>query len=99
MPIIQPDYIRARKHSSQHSAELLASNICGCFHCQKTFPPAFVTHWIDKDEHRIGQTALCPHCGIDAVLGSASGFLITAKLLQKMHDYWFVELANLSKDP
>ena len=91
MTTLQPDYIRAHTHATKHSAELLASEICGCFHCQKTFPPAFVTHWVDKNENRIGQTALCPHCGIDAVLGSASGFAITPVLLQQMHQHWFVE--------
>ena len=88
---MQPDYILAQSHSVKHSAELLASEICGCFHCKKTFPPSYVTHWIDKNEEGIGQTALCPHCGVDAVLGSASGFPITHELLQTMHQHWFEE--------
>ena len=88
---MQPDYVRAYKHSTKHSAELLASVICGCFHCAKIFPPAFVTHWVDKDDEGVGQTALCPHCGMDAVLGSASGFEITPELLKEMHGHWFSE--------
>jgi hypothetical protein len=35
------------------------------------------------------QTALCPHCGIDSVISSASGYPITAAFLHRMHDYWF----------
>jgi hypothetical protein len=85
------DFIRAYEHSTQHSAELLASDVCGCFHCLGIFPPMFITHWVDKDEDGVGQTALCPHCGMDAVLGSASGFTITDALLQEMHGHWFSE--------
>ena len=88
---MQPDSLRAYKHSAKHSTELLASELCGCFHCLRTFPPMFVTHWVDKDDEGVGQTALCPHCGMDAVLGSASGFAITQELLQEMNQHWFSE--------
>jgi hypothetical protein len=36
---------------------------CGCFCCLQTFPAAEVVDWIDD-----GDTPLCPHCGIAAVL-------------------------------
>ena len=36
---------------------------CGCFCCLQTFPAAEVIDWIDD-----GDTPLCPHCGIAAVL-------------------------------
>ncbi len=39
--------------------------------------------WIDD-----GTTALCPHCGIDAVLPSKSTN-ITEEHLKEMHDYRF----------
>jgi hypothetical protein len=35
-------------------------------------------------EQGVGQTALCPRCGIDAVIGSASGYPITQDFLQRM---------------
>ena len=36
---------------------------CGCFCCLQTFPATEVIDWIDD-----GDTPLCPHCGIAAVL-------------------------------
>jgi hypothetical protein len=36
-----------------------------------------------------GQTALCPKCGIDAVIGSASGYPISREFLAEMHRHWF----------
>jgi len=35
-------------------------------------------------------TALCPHCGIDSVIGSASGYPVSEpQFLKAMHDHWF----------
>ena len=74
----------AHKHCIRHRAELEASEICGCFYCLSTFPPAAITEWTDD-----GQTALCPNCPVDAVLGSASGFPITREFLELMYERWF----------
>ena len=35
------------------------------------------------------QTALCPKCEIDSVIGSASEFPITKDFLERMHAHWF----------
>jgi hypothetical protein len=43
----------------------------------------------EADINETGQTALCPRCGIDSVLGSASGYPINREFLQKMNEYWF----------
>ena len=40
--------------------------------------------WVDFD-----LTALCPYCGIDAVIGESAGYPLTEELLKKMRDYWF----------
>ncbi|WP_263356945.1 cytoplasmic protein [Acidicapsa ligni] len=79
-----PDLDAAHKHSSRHRAEVEASTVCGCFYCLSTFPPTAITGWIDD-----GQTALCPRCPVDAVLGSASGLPITSDFLERMHNRWF----------
>lgn len=81
--------LRAQRHASQHRAEITASAWCGCFHCLALFPPAAVTEWIDKDRVGDGQTALCPHCGVDAVLGTAAGFPLTTSFLTAMRGHWF----------
>ena len=79
----------AHTHSADHRAEIEASDICGCFYCRITFKPRDITVWIDSNNRGIGQTALCPGCGIDSVIGSRSGFPITAEFLGEMRRYWF----------
>jgi hypothetical protein len=91
-----PNIEAAHRHSIRHRAELEASESCGCFFCLAIFPPAEITEWIDAPrgtpaelEEALGQTALCPRCGIDSVIGSASGYPITAEFLRRMEAHWF----------
>ncbi|WP_337867994.1 cytoplasmic protein [Meiothermus sp.] len=77
-------YHEAHQHASRHRAEILQSEQCGCFYCLRIFPPSEIEEWIDE-----GQTALCPYCGIDAVLGSASGAQITEDFLGQMRERYF----------
>ena len=62
----------------------MRSENCGCFYCGSIFEPSKITEWIDEDT-----TALCPSCGIDSVIGSASKFPITPDFLKRMQSYWF----------
>lgn len=87
--MIEPDYISAHKHSSHHREELIKSDVCGCFYCLEIYSPAEITDWVDEDENGIGTCALCTKCGIDSVIGSASGYPITKDFLRKMHLHWF----------
>ena len=84
-----PDQREAHRHSSQHREELLRSTTCGCFYCCETFSPQAIQEWIDMDESGVGQTAECPKCGIDSVLGDASGFTIELSFLERMKAHWF----------
>ena len=76
----------AHGHSSNNRKELLASDICGCFYCLETFSPKEIKDWIIDSEN---DTALCPYCGIDSVIGSLSGFDIDKDFLGEMKDHWF----------
>jgi hypothetical protein len=82
-------HIRAHAASSQHRGQIMKSSICGCFCCLSMFAPDDIEDWVDVDETGIGQTALCPRCGIDSVLGSASGYPVTPELLRRMSAHWF----------
>jgi hypothetical protein len=93
----EPDYIQAHKHSIRHRAEILASEICGCFYCLATFPPEDIDIWVDE-ENAVGQTAICTECGIDSVIGSASGFPITREFLARMKAHWFEKSCWLAAD-
>ena len=80
----------AHDRSGNHRAEIETSAICGCFYCCSEFEPNDIGEWVDlPDDGGPGQTALCPHCGVDAVLGSASGYPITQEFLKRMRAQWF----------
>jgi hypothetical protein len=77
--------VAAHRHCTNNRVELEASSLCGCFYCMETFSPAEVTDWLEEEG-----TALCPKCGIDAVLASQTGLPITRpEFLRAMHRHWF----------
>jgi hypothetical protein len=85
-----PTRIRdAHRHSIHHRSEIESSELCGCFYCRAQFPPSKIVEWVDDDSDSRGTTAICPHCGIDSVLGDRSGFPVSAEFLAEMHLYWF----------
>jgi len=67
------DYIEAHAFSSNHRKELLKDYKCGCFSCLATFHPKEIVEWIDENNN----TAICPYCGIDSIIGGYSGHPIT----------------------
>lgn len=71
-------------HASEHKDEVLSSEICGCFFCESRFPPSEITEWHEEE-----QTALCPKCGFDTVIGSASGAEISKTTLKNMKKAYF----------
>lgn len=81
-------HIQAHQFSIRHRSAILKSEVCGCFYCLKLFKSSEIKKWIDVED-TVGQTAVCPECGIDSVIGSGSGIEITPKLLREMKQYWF----------
>lgn len=84
MPLNE-DLKSAHQHSINHRQEVEQSDICGCFHCTKIYPPTEIKDWL---EDKAG-TALCPYCGVDAVIGDKSGYPITEEFLTQMRKHWF----------
>jgi len=79
------DIKNAWLYGTFHKDELLNDKACGCFYCLKIYSPKDIIEWCDED----GDTALCPHCGIDSVIGESSGYPITREFLQEMHNCYF----------
>ena len=84
----------AHSHSIRHRDEILSSRKCGCFYCLKIFTPSEINEWCDPIRPMVGaefvsQTAKCPSCGIDSVIGDASGFEICPEFLGAMNKRWF----------
>ena len=75
----------AYRHSSRHRYEVAGSQLCGCFHCRSTFRPSDIVQWVEE-----GSCAVCPECGVDSVIGSASGLPVDdPAFLDAMHRRWF----------
>ena len=78
------DLVAAHKTSSKHRQLLSESETCGCFYCLDTFDYQNIDTWCDDRN-----TAICPSCGIDSVIGAASGYPITEEFLTAMKKHWF----------
>ena len=86
MSINKTDIIAAHKYSSNHRRQLAKDKKCGCFYCVKVFAPKEIKFWLKETDD---ETAFCPYCGIDSVIGESSGYTITEAFLQAMNEYWF----------
>jgi len=84
-----PPEIQAHEYCSNHMEQLKKDKLCGCFYCLRIFDPAEIEEWlIDANPIDRGGTAICPHCGIDSVIGESAGYPLTVEFLRKMKDYW-----------
>ena len=82
------------RYSDHHRELMEQSRQAGCFYCGALFAPSEIKDWIDgpqvvTGETTDGVTALCPRCGIDAVLPSAAPIQLGPDLLAQMRGYWF----------
>jgi len=82
---MKEDVINAHKFSSNHKSDILNDGICGCFYCLNIFDPHEIKEWV-RD---ISGTAICPHCGIDSIIGESSGYSIEKEFLKEMRTYFF----------
>lgn len=89
--MMEQELLDAHSHCVRNQAELKESAIAGCFYCLQTYPADEVWEYIKElteDEERT--TAMCPRCGIDAVIGDKSGYPVLDPLfLKRMHSRWF----------
>lgn len=74
----------ALKHSMRNRGEIERSKRCGCYSCTAVFDASEICEWVDG-----GLTAICPHCGIDAVIGDASGITIDRRTLKMINKRYF----------
>ena len=79
----RPEYT-AHRHCIYNRAELERSRDIGFFSCMKIFHNAqLINEYCDG-----GETALCPCCSKDSLIGDASGYPITMTFLHGMHEIW-----------
>ena len=90
METIEDVLVQAHEHSMRNRPFLTGQTRCGCFHCQQTYAADEIADWTDD-----GQTAICPRCGVDAVLSSHTDPL-TADFLARVHARWFKQAVHLA---
>ena len=80
------DWEKASKSSIYNKEILLKSTEAACYYCLSQFKASYIWEYVDDDDI----TALCPHCGIDAVLGDATGLPIhNIEYLKAIHNMGF----------
>ena len=77
------DVVNAANALSLHNREACkATSTSGCYFCIRVFPSADISEFTDAAH----DTALCPNCGMDAVLPGVTD----PSLLSAAHLKWFV---------
>ena len=86
----------AHTHTTNNRSELEASRLCGCCSCLAIFPTEEIVAWsglditnFDNPDTASAETALCPHCGSEALIGDRAGFAINPDFLNRMNQAWF----------
>ena len=80
------------RKSRRHRSALAEATICACFYCLSEYPVQQITEWTDNEE-----TAICPCCGVDAVLGF-NETVADQQLLRDMHARWFEDRKELTRE-
>lgn len=83
-----PKLIALHSHASNNEIEILKSKTCSCFFCRQSYSARLVNDWINDAR---GVTAICPECGMDAVLGDQGGEPIDKALLKEMNLAYYGE--------
>ena len=71
-------------HTMRNRKEIEASYNCVCISCCEIFYASKVEDYIDE-----GETALCPICGIDAVIGDCTGISMDSNTLSELNKEFF----------
>ncbi len=80
------DLVLAHQNCKHNCKQIRRSVFCGCYQCGEIFKPSYLQteDWTDG-----GETALCPFCGMDSVIGDAAGFPISEVFLSEMKEHRF----------
>jgi hypothetical protein len=83
-PDLSPAIAEASEFSIRNRDALTISSLAACYYCQTVFSPTDISEFVDDSA-----TALCPHCGIDAVLPSSAGYSFSEASLRALNEFWF----------
>ncbi len=78
-------YEKLHAYSSSNKDLIEESTICYCFHCQKKMDSKEIVNYLKEGSG----TALCPYCGVDAILPDSVEEEINDEIITGMNKYWF----------
>lgn len=100
------ELLAAFRYTSNNWTQIGGSTLCGCCSCVEIFPADEVTTWTGLDFEHIDdeaavaqQTAVCPRCGEEAVIGDKSGFPINPHFLGRMNEAWYQQTVIRKSPP
>ena len=73
--------LSAHSHCTGNNSQLIENELCGCFYCLATYSPGEINEWIIEKDKR--ETAICPKCDTDSVIGSKSEYPVSNKIFFK----------------
>lgn len=76
------------EHTVHNEIEILNSDVCSCIFCCQTYSARLVKDWVSDTK---GNNAICPNCGIDAVVGDSSGYTFDKKRLRAINLHFFYD--------
>jgi len=85
--------IKLHKCAINNRKDIQKSDTCGCFYCGNIFYSGDITEWTDN-----GETAICPHCGVDSVICNKKGYTVTQKDLDLLNKYYFYDTPIITRD-
>ena len=98
----------AHRHTVNNRGELEASSMCGCCSCVEIFPTLEITTFtgLNMDDFNnpdavpaeATETAVCPRCGTEALIGDRAGFPLSPDFLNRMNLAWF-QKTQIRKNP
>ena len=77
-------YKKLHTYSTHNRKMVESSEKCHCYFCRGTVDSGDVTSYTDG-----GETAVCPRCGVSALIPDCVDEEINANVLHDMHEYWF----------
>ena len=75
---------RLHAYSANNRSLIAVSDRCYCFYCKESMYRSAIVEYIDD-----GQTAICPKCGIDAVIPDSIEEDVDESIIEELHEYWF----------
>lgn len=75
---------RLHTYSSHNKSQIAAANTCYCFYCKRRISKDDIKDYTDD-----GQTAICPACGVDAIIPDSIEEPLDDAVISEMNEYWF----------